>query len=104
MDYILELGMCQSPVTVSAYLPAVAQGMVRGVRGTAVSTPALLEPPPSLGVLQGLPQPGPSGPDSQKALTALGFSLSAASYSPPIPSLGIPLSALPQPLSQRVFL
>lgn len=100
MDYILELGLCQSPVTVTAYLPAVAEGVGRGAHR---QHPSAARAPAFPGGALGTTPSRSTGPHSQKALTALGLSLSAASYSPPIPSLGIPLS-LPQPLSQRVFL
>lgn len=73
MDYILELGMCQSPVTVSADLPAVAQGVVRGVRrrGEAGNIPAPPELPPSLRARYRLPQASPQSEslDSSEALS-----------------------------------
>ena len=60
MDYISDLGACQSPVTLSTDLPAVAQGVV-GVPGLQLVPQPCPSPRPSLGALYGPPQAGPLG-------------------------------------------
>lgn len=100
MDYILELRMCQSPVTVSADLPAVAQGVVRGVRRRGEAGSLARAPTRPEGALWTTPSQSTEA-HSQKALTALRLPLSAAAYSPPIPPPGIPRSLSRSPIPKR---
>lgn len=103
MDYISDLRPCQSPVTLSADLPAVAQRVVRGARGLQAVPQPCPSPAPSLGASYGWPQAGPLGRTAETldSSTALPF---CSILSPRSPPPGIRPSPLPQPHFRKVFL
>lgn len=57
MDYISDLGACQSPVTLSADLPVVAQGVVGVPGGLQAVSQLCLSPGPPWGCCMDLPNP-----------------------------------------------
>lgn len=94
MDYISDLGVCQSPVTLIADRPAVSRGCPRGCRLYPSLAQTLALPG---GAIRATPS-GSTGP--QKPLTALGLSLSASSNRPPMPPPGSLRSTVPRPHTQ----